>query len=181
LFVVLTVLPSCARDDRPLEETKRLTLQLTSPAFADGARIPKLSTCDGSGASPALTWANVPEGYRSFAIVCEDPDAPMGTFTHWVIYNIPAAVKLLPEGLPAEAELASGALKGARQAKNDFGKLGYGGPCPPSGTHHYVFRVYALDAVLEVAPAASRGEIFRSMKGHILAEGKLTGTYSRGG
>jgi Raf kinase inhibitor-like YbhB/YbcL family protein len=114
------------------------------------------------------------------ALIVEDPDAPGGTFTHWVLFDLPPETKGLGEGIPPEGEVRlAPAGAAARQGKNDFGKLGYGGPCPPRGTHRYVFLLYALDAPLNLKPGATRDQLLRAMKGHILAEGRLMGRYSR--
>jgi Raf kinase inhibitor-like YbhB/YbcL family protein len=149
---------------------------LESPAFENGGRIPEKYTCAGLDSSPPLRWRGQPPETRSFTIIVEDPDAPGGTFTHWIIYNIPADVNRLDEGIELAGELPGGMMQGL----NDFGRLGYGGPCPPPGKpHRYVFKVYALDTVLELGPAASKDEVSKLMRGHILAEATLTGIYSR--
>jgi Raf kinase inhibitor-like YbhB/YbcL family protein len=153
------------------------TISLTSPAFAEGTAIPRRFTCDGEDLSPPLTWSEPPEGTRAFALVVDDPDAPGGTFTHWLVYDLPADARSLPEGVPAESELPGG----GRQGENDFGRTGYGGPCPPRGEQHrYRFAVYALDAPLGLPPGAGRGEVLEAIAGHALARGMLTGTYRRG-
>jgi Raf kinase inhibitor-like YbhB/YbcL family protein len=177
-------LASCARgpstDTLLPEDPKRSTVQLSSPAFPDGGAIPKAYTCDGNDASPPLAWSGVPESARSLALVCEDPDAPGGTFTHWLIVDIPAAATALKEGVSAgdRVEVLPGA-PAARQGKNDFGKLGYGGPCPPKGTHHYIFRLFALDDRPDPGPNFTEAAFARALTGHIVAEGRLTGTYAR--
>jgi Raf kinase inhibitor-like YbhB/YbcL family protein len=156
------------------------TIRLESAAFKDGGTIPKAHTCDGRGTSPPLAWSGVPEAARSLALIVEDPDAPGGTFTHWVLFDVPPGTKGLGEGIPPEGEVRlTPAGAAARQGRNDFGKLGYGGPCPPRGTHRYVFLLYALDAPLNLKPGATRDDLLRAMKGHILAEGRLMGRYSR--
>jgi Raf kinase inhibitor-like YbhB/YbcL family protein len=127
-----------------------------------------------------MDWAVVPETARSLALIVEDPDAPGGTFTHWVLFNLPPDLKGLDEGIPADGEVAtSPSAAKARQGQNDFGKLGYGGPCPPGGTHRYYFLLYALDNRPELAPGATRRALAEAMKGHILAQGRLMGRYSR--
>jgi len=151
------------------------TMELTSSAFQDGGKIPKKYTCDGADVSPSLAWSNVPEGTRTFALICDDPDAPMGTWVHWVMFNIPAEAQGLPEKIPTQKVLADDAAHGI----NDFRTLGYGGPCPPSGTHLYYFRLYALDTALMLEPGATKAQVIEAMKGHILAEGQLMGTYRR--
>jgi Raf kinase inhibitor-like YbhB/YbcL family protein len=162
------------------EDPRRLTIRLESPAFADGAAIPKDYTCDGKDVSPPLAWSGAPGAARSLALICEDPDAPSGTWTHWVIFNIPAAAQGLKEGIPAaeQVDVAPGG-NAARQGKNDFGKVGYGGPCPPGGTHRYFFRIYALDTQPDLGAGATKARLVDAMKGHLLAEGRLMGTYSR--
>ena len=150
-------------------------MELTSTAFQHNSPIPAEYTCDGRNISPPLKWGSVPEGVRSLALICEDPDAPSGTWTHWVIYNIPAEVGGLEAGVSTTETLASGASQGV----NDFRQVGYGGPCPPSGRHRYFFRLYALDAELKLKPGARKQEVVRAMEGHVLATGELMGTYSR--
>ena len=153
-----------------------MTLQLTTPAFKPGADIPAQCTCDGSDTSPALSWNTPPERTQSFALVVEDPDAPGRTWVHWVLYDLPATERELPEGVPPEGRLPSG----ARQGRNDFGTIGYGGPCPPPGSgHRYYFKLYALDRTLELRAGATRAQLDRSMRGHILAHAELLGRYCR--
>jgi Raf kinase inhibitor-like YbhB/YbcL family protein len=188
LLVAIPWLTACARDSPPdvipaqaqSPQGQGTTIHLESPAFNGGGTIPKVHTCDGKGTSPPLAWSGVPEAARSLALILEDPDAPGGTFTHWVLFDMPAETKGLGEGIPPEGEVRLGpGGAAARQGKNDFGKLGYGGPCPPRGTHRYVFLLYALDAPLNLKPGATRDQLLRAMKGHILAEGRLMGRYSR--
>jgi Raf kinase inhibitor-like YbhB/YbcL family protein len=157
-----------------------MSIHIESTAFAGGGAIPKLYTCDGKDVSPPLTWSGVPVTARSLALICDDPDAPRGIWTHWVIFDLPASVGGLGEGVPAHERVTVTEGGGsAIQGKNDFGKPGYGGPCPPSGTHRYFFRIYALDTELGLGPATTRQDLLRSIKGHVLAEGELMGTYSR--
>jgi Raf kinase inhibitor-like YbhB/YbcL family protein len=160
------------------ENPSRRTLRFQSPAFAEGGPIPRVHTCDGKNTSPPLSWSGVPEGTRSLALICEDPDAPVGTFSHWVLFDLPPDLKGLDEAIPPEREVKIGSGV-ARQGQNDFGKVGYGGPCPPGGTHHYLFRLYAIDARPAPGPEAGREGLLRALKGHVLAEGRLVGTYSR--
>ena len=148
---------------------------LTSPAFAPGGAIPAAHTCDGADASPALEWSGAPAGTKSFALVVHDPDAPAGDWLHWVAWNIPAATRALPAGVSTKDPLPDG----TRQGRNDFGRPGYGGPCPPGGTHHYVFSLRALDTTLALPAKASRDAIEKAMQGHVLATADLTGTYQR--
>ena len=150
------------------------SIQLTSPAFNEGQGIPAVHACDGRNVSPALKWSGAPKETRSFALICEDPDAPGGTWVHWVLYGLPAGVIELPENVPPVENPPGVGMHGI----NSFGRLGYGGPCPPPGKpHHYYFRIYALDADVSLKPKASRADLDKAMKGHILAEGKLMGTY----
>ena len=151
-------------------------MKLTSTAFNEGATIPKTFTGDGEDRSPPLNWSDVPGKTKSFALICDDPDAPLGTWVHWVIFNIPADQHELAEGAPSEGTLASG----AKQGKNDFKKIGYGGPAPPKGKpHRYYFKLYALDSMLELNEGASKKDVEQAMKGHILASGQLMGLYGR--
>lgn len=148
---------------------------LVSSAFANGDSIPVLFTCDGDDVSPPLVFAGVPEGTLSLALICDDPDAPGGTWTHWVLFNIPAATESLPSAVPADARLSDGSLQGL----NSWGRTGYGGPCPPSGTHRYSFRVYALDCILELPSRVRADQVVRAMEGHVILSAELMGTYSR--
>ncbi|KJR42283.1 phosphatidylethanolamine-binding protein, partial [Candidatus Magnetoovum chiemensis] len=125
--------------------------------------------------SVPLTWSLLPDGTKSVAIINDDPDAPVGTWVHWVIYNIPPQITSLPEGVPLDKTLSNGAIQG----KNDFNKIGYGGPCPPSGTHRYYFKIYALDAMLDLQPGATKAQLLEAMKNHTLSEGQLMGKYKR--
>ncbi|WP_376793287.1 YbhB/YbcL family Raf kinase inhibitor-like protein [Thermoflexus sp.] len=151
-------------------------LRLRSPAFAEGETIPREYTCDGADRSPPLRWDPPPPGTRSLALVMDDPDAPGGRFVHWTLYGIPPERTELPEGLPAHP-----ALEGiGRQGRNDFRRIGYGGPCPPPGPpHRYRFTLYALDIPPELPPGASPTDVERALEGHILAVGRLTGRYGR--
>jgi hypothetical protein len=152
------------------------TMNLTSTSFPEGSRIPAKYACNGAGVSLQLAWSAPPAGTVSFALIVTDPDAPGGTFVHWVLYDLPATTQALPEGLPGLGQLSNG----ARQGRNDFGDLGYGGPCPPPGSaHHYVFTLYALDAKLNLPVGATRAQVEAAMKGHILASGQLVGLFQR--
>jgi Raf kinase inhibitor-like YbhB/YbcL family protein len=152
-------------------------MQVTSPAFPEGAAIPKQYTGDGKDLSPPLQWSGAPAGTKSFAVICDDPDAPRAQpWVHWVLFNLPSDSKELAEGVPAKKVLASG----AKQGGNDFGNLGYGGPAPPKGKpHRYYFKVYALDTMLDLNEGATKPELEKAMKGHVLAQGQLMGTYQR--
>ena len=153
-----------------------MTLTMKSGVFQEGGWIPSRYTCDGKDLSPNLSWSGVPEGAKSFALICEDPDAPAGTWTHWVIFNIPLRVTGLPIGVPPTRELADG----TRQGINDFHRIGYGGPCPPKGpAHRYFFILYALDTKLTLKPGITRQELLRAMRGHVLAKTRLMGRYKR--
>ena len=152
-------------------------MRLTSPAFADGTPVPERYTCDGANVSPPLQWSQAPAGTRSFALICEDPDAPAGTWVHWVIYRIPATATELPEMVATTGELPDG----TRQGVNDFRRVGYGGPCPPPGRpHRYFFKLCALDLEPDLKPRAAKADLLRAMQGHILAQAQLMGTYQRG-
>jgi Raf kinase inhibitor-like YbhB/YbcL family protein len=153
-----------------------MNLQITSSAFSEGNPIPIEYTCDGADVSPDLQWSSVPPNTKSLALICDDPDAPSGTFVHWVLYGLPPTENHLPKGVPTTPTLPNG----AKQGKNGFGRIGYGGPCPPRGApHRYFFRLYAVDTSIDEPPGASRAQIDRAMKGHILAQGHLMGTYKR--
>lgn len=151
-------------------------MEITSSAFQEGISIPSLYTCDGKDISPPLSWSGAPAGTKSFALIADDPDAPGGTWVHWVLWNLPSQAQELKEGFPTSSQLSNG----ARQGKSDFGQIGYGGPCPPSGTHHYFFKLYALDTSLTLKSGATKSQLEAAMKGHILAQSKLMGVYRRG-
>ena len=154
-----------------------MAFSLTSGAFKDGTAIPVKHTCDGADVSPPLAWSGPPEGTRSFALIVDDPDAPAGTWVHWVLYNVPAAVSELPENV---AKVESLDLDGARQGRNDFRRPGYGGPCPPAGpAHRYFFKLYALDAPLKLKAGAQKNDVEAAMEGHVLGSAQLMGTYGR--
>ncbi len=153
-----------------------MSLVISSPSLADGAEIHTKFTCDGADISPAVHWSGSPAGTRSFALIADDPDAPAGVWTHWVLFDLPASTTALPENVPKVEELSTG----GRQGRNDFRKIGYGGPCPPPGKpHRYFFKLYALDHPLGLRAGASKQEVEAAMQGHILAEAKLTGRYKR--
>jgi Raf kinase inhibitor-like YbhB/YbcL family protein len=151
-------------------------MQLTSTAVTPGQPIPTKYTADGPDHSPPLAWDEVPAGVQSFALVADDPDAPRGTWVHWVLYNLPADTDSLAEAVPPTKTLANGAAQGS----NDFGRLGYGGPAPPRGKpHRYFFKLYALDAVPQLAPGATKAQLEAAMRGHIVAQAELMATYQR--
>ena len=150
-------------------------MKLTSSAFAEGAMIPVKYSCNGQDVSPPLAWADVPGGTKALALICDDPDAPAGTWVHWVAFNLPPDLTGLPEGVPAEKNPKTGGVQGT----NSWRRIGYGGPCPPSGTHRYFFRLYALDNALSLSSNATAKDVQAAMKGHILAEAQLIGRYKR--
>ncbi|TCK18631.1 PBP family phospholipid-binding protein [Thiogranum longum] len=156
-----------------------MVLQMHSPAFEDGGEIPSKYTCEGDDVSPALTWEGVPEDAKSLVLIVDDPDAPdpaapRMTWVHWLLYNMPAETSGLPEGVTA-ADLPSGTQEGL----NDWKRTGYGGACPPIGRHRYFHKLYALDTVLEGLNKPTRAQLESAMKGHILAQGQLVGTYQK--
>lgn len=154
-----------------------IVLQVSSTSFVDGGKMPSKFTCDGANLSPQIRLPSPPSGTKSFAIVVDDPDAPTA-FTHWLAYGIPADTRELPEG----ASTPSKRLEHAVEGINSFGRTGYGGPCPPEGrAHHYVFRIYALDVMPSLPVGASTDQVNAVIEGHVLAEGRLTGLYARGG
>ncbi len=144
-------------------------MRITSSAFQEGASTPSKFTCDGAGTSPPLQIADVPSGAKSLALIVDDPDAPSGLFTHWTVWNIS----------PQTSTIGEGSTPQGVQGTNDFGKSGYGGPCPPSGTHRYYFKIFALDRELDLPSGAKRGQLDAAMKGHVVAQGELMGRYSR--
>jgi len=149
--------------------------RLTSPSFQANADIPARFTCSGDDLSPALAWSDPPAGTQSLALIADDPDAPGGTFTHWVLYDLPPSARRLPEGVPRASD-----PDGGRQGRNDFDAIGYGGPCPPPGSpHRYLFRLYALDKKLNLRAGASKGDVERALKGHALAQAELIGRFGR--
>ena len=151
-------------------------MQLNSPAFTEGGTIPKPHTGDGKDLSPELHWTAAPAGTKSFGLICDDPDAPRGTWVHWVLFNLPADTAKLKEAVPPEKSLANG----AKQGTNDFRKIGYGGPAPPPGKpHRYFFKLYALDGMLNLQEGATKQQLEAAMKGHILGEAQLMAKYGR--
>ena len=152
-----------------------MEIKIKSPAFEDGGMIPRQFTRDGPDISPALEWEFVPENAKALAIICDDPDAPMGTWVHWVIFNIPSDLSGLDESVPEDGVLSNGSIQGM----NDFRRIGYGGPCPPGGTLRYFFKIYALDKKLDLAPGATKSQVLEAMEGHIVTQGQLMGRYSR--
>lgn len=169
---------ACTATDKPEPSPKGdkvMALTITSTAFAEGGMIPKQYTCDGADISPPLAISGIPEGTKSLALISDDPDAPVGIWVHWVLYNLPADTKKLDEAMPTDSVLKNG----ARHGITDFGRHGYGGPCPPGGTHRYFLKVYALDTMLTLPATAVKKDVEAAMKGHILAQGELMGKYAR--
>jgi Raf kinase inhibitor-like YbhB/YbcL family protein len=154
---------------------KPMEIKIESSAFKDGEMIPSKYTCDGENISPQLKWSNFPAETKCFALICDDPDAPIGDWVHWIMFNIPPNVVELKENVPDEKTLPNKAIHGM----NDFRKFGYGGPCPPSGTHRYYFKIYALDEMLKLQAGATKKQLLEAMKGHTLAQGSLMVKYSR--
>jgi Raf kinase inhibitor-like YbhB/YbcL family protein len=151
-------------------------MELKSSAFQNGGEIPRKFTCDANDISPLLSWDKAPTGTKAFALIADDPDAPVGTWVHWVIYDLPAETKELTEGKATTEALPDG----AKQGINDFKKVGYGGPCPPRGSaHRYFFKLYALDGPTHLKPRATKQQLLSAMKGHILGEAELMGVYKR--
>ncbi len=157
------------------EEDAVVSFQLFSPAFENKTKIPSRYTCSGEDLSPELEWRDAPDGVVSFALIMDDPDAPIGTWIHWVIYNIPSDNSGLPEAFGKNRELVDGILQG----KNSAGKAYYNGPCPPSGTHRYFFKLYALDTMLDLPEGATKPEVLKAIQGHMVGMAELMGTYSK--
>lgn len=155
-------------------DQKKTAIKVTSTAFTEGEALPRQYTCDGVNISPPLEWTPTP-GAKTLAIVCDDPDAPAGPWTHWLVYNLPGPTMGLIENMPAQEKVGGGGMQGT----NGFGKIGYGGPCPPSGTHRYFFKLYALDAELPLQPGAAKDQLMKAMEGHVLALGQLMGRYAK--
>lgn len=173
------VLAGCGPSPAPTtlmeEGGQAMAFEVTSSAFAQGEPIPVKYTCDGDDISPPLAWGDPPERTASFALINDDPDAPAGTWVHWVLYNLPADARSLTEAVPSDAELPDGSLHG----QNSWRRLGYGGPCPPRSTHRYFFKLYALDTTLDLASGANKETVLRAIEGHILGQAELMGVYSR--
>ena len=176
MLSVLSMALACGPEEPMIVKEGEMEISLSSTAFKDGERIPAKYSCEGQDISPPLEWGEPPPGTRAFALIMDDPDAPVGVFTHWVIFNIAADSRKLVEAIPTQGQLPDGALQG----KNDFGRTGYGGPCPPSGSpHRYQFTLYALNQTLDLKAGISKEQLLSAMQGHILAQGQLTGTYQR--
>jgi Raf kinase inhibitor-like YbhB/YbcL family protein len=152
-----------------------MSFHITSEAFEPGQAIPTRYTCDGEDVSPPLAWSEPPEGTVSFALIMDDPDAPVGTWVHWVHYNVPGDAERLEEGVPTSSTLPDG----SRNGTNSWGRTGYGGPCPPRGSHRYFFKLYALDRLLDLPPGATKLDLLDEMDGHVLDTTELMGVYAR--
>ena len=170
-LILITTLIGCKNQETALpEEEVEMSLQVTSSAFNEGDRIPRIYTCDDQNISPPISWTGVPSDTVSLALIMDDPDAPMGTWVHWVLYNLP----------PDQAGLDQGKTGIGMDGKNDFNRLGYGGPCPPKGSNHrYFIKLYALDTMLDLKAGATKSQVESAMRGHILAQGQLMGKYGR--
>ena len=175
LIILLILLSTFQVNNNVLYMYGGKKMEVTSPAFDEGGMIPKQYTCSGVNISPPIKWSNAPKDTKTFAIICDDPDAPAGTWVHWVIFNIPAMVNELSEKIPPTEVLPDG----TKQGKNDFRKIGYDGPCPPSGTHRYFFKVYALSKELDLKAGVTKSELLKAMEDNILSEGQLIGKYKR--
>jgi Raf kinase inhibitor-like YbhB/YbcL family protein len=169
LIIAVLLLAGCGQKDLSKEVEQMGELKLTSPAFENNKEIPSKYTCDGSDISPPLEIGGIPAEAKSLVLIVDDPDAPMGTWDHWILWNIPLVANIDENSVPG----------GAVQGTNDFKKLDYGGPCPPSGTHRYMFKLYALDAILDLAEGANKDDVEKAMEGHIIAQTKLIGLYKR--
>lgn len=167
---------SAAQPEAEMMGDSTMAITITSTAFAEGGTIPKMYTCDSVNVSPPLAWKGIPDSAKSLALICDDPDALARTWVHWVIYGIPPDTNMLSEGVPKDSLLPNGAVQGM----TDFKRTGYGGPCPPSGTHRYFFTLYALDFKPEFKTPPTKDALVKVMAGHVLAEGLLMGRYKRG-
>ncbi len=174
LFLILIFIIGCQQEAQ-IDETgvmdikESVNMKLTSSAFEDNGNMPSQFTCDGDNISPPLEISEVPEGAKSLALIADDPDAPSGTWVHWVVWNIPAGTKEIAEGTEPEGV----------QGKTDFGRTGYGGPCPPSGTHRYFFRLYALDTKFELAEGSVKKDLEEAMEDHVMEKAQLMGNYKK--
>jgi len=178
IAVCVVLCCSCKKNEKKVAEGGEMEMadiELNSSVFSQDGMIPSKYTCDGQNISPQLSWEAVPENTQSIALIADDPDAPSGTFVHWVLFNLPEETREISENVPREKTLHDGASQGI----NGFGKIGYGGPCPPSGTHRYYFKIYALDKKLELDPGANKTMLLDAMQGHILGKGQLMGKYKR--
>lgn len=174
-YVLFFSAQTLQRDMKSAKGGTTMEITITSTAFKEGEMIPGKYTCDGENISPPLAFAGIPNGAKSLALISDDPDAPGGTWVHWVLFNLPVNLKELSENIPPRSTLSNG----ARQGMNDSRELGYGGPCPPSGTHRYFFKIYALDIMLAIESGATKPQLLKAMEGHVLGEGKLMGKYKK--
>ena len=179
IFVITILTAACSSPVASTEAVVPNQLTLTSEAFANGGSIPSKYACIGKNISPALAWGEPPAGTQSFALIMDDPDAPVGTWVHWVLYNIPADTRSLAEDLPVTGKNVPEGQGSPFTGRNSSGNIGYDGPCPPSGTHRYFFKLYALDETVGLLPGTDKGELLKAMKGHILAQDELVGTFSK--
>ncbi len=176
IFAVSAAIQADEPEEKPEEEVEMTELELKSDAFKQGETIPRKYTCDGDDISPQLSWGQPPEGTKELVLICDDPDAPVRTWDHWVLYGLAPDTVGLPEAVPTTREIERGGLQG----KNSWGNIGYGGPCPPKGpAHRYFFKLYAIDKTLDLKPAATKKDVLKAMEGHILAQGELMGKYAR--
>ncbi|MGA7733747.1 MAG: YbhB/YbcL family Raf kinase inhibitor-like protein [Chloroflexia bacterium] len=183
VLLVLVAISLAGCDSNPNTPTSASTpigdyepsIPFTSAAFINNQPIPQKHSCDGADVSPPLQWGDTLPDVRSFALIMDDPDASGGTYVHWVVYNLPPTARSLPEGIRPDLEIEGGGLQGS----NDSNVMGYGGPCPPGGTHHYHFKLYALSTPVDLPAGATKQQLEQAMKGHVLAYGELVGTYSR--
>ena len=170
-----TAVPAATATEEEDPAMEEVDFKLTSSAYLQGDPIPASYSCDGENTSPRLTWSDPPAGTQSFALIFDDPDAPGGTWVHWVLFNLPAEARSLPANVPPDPTLTNGAIHGS----SSWGSIGYGGPCPPSGEHRYFMKLYALDSALDVEEGATKEQLLEAMESHIVAETELMGTYSR--
>jgi hypothetical protein len=176
-FILLFTIIFSTINNFPQQERGKfkMEIEIRSRSFKDGEYIPPKYTCDGMNISPQLSWSCKVEGIKTFAIIVEDPDAPRGIFTHWIVYNIPSKINSLMENSTPAKNVSDEVLMGT----NDFGRIGYGGPCPPSGTHRYYFRIYGLNSAVHLDSGATKSEVVKKMEGHIIARGEFMGKYQR--
>jgi len=174
-FASVSILPGISQSQSQEKGEHSMALEITSSVFEQGGMIPSKYTCDAENISPPLEWNGIPDDAESLALIVDDPDAPGKTWVHWVLFNLPAKTTSLEEDFPKDATLDNGAINGV----TDFGSNGYGGPCPPGGTHRYYFKLYALDSELDLDSSAKKSDLLKAMEGHVLAEGQLMGKYKR--
>lgn len=185
---VCLLFPACGRQPAPTPGpggpaaaqpekggAKRMNIEIKSAAFEEGGMIPKRYTGDGADVSPPLTWSDLPKSTESVALLCDDPDAPVGDWVHWILFNLPSDTRELKEAVPKDGTLPNGAVQG----KNGWDEIGYRGPAPPGGTHRYFFKLYALDVKLDLPAGASKADLLKAIEGRVLAEGQLMGRYTR--